>query len=674
MSKKTYISVILPLKLEWNPCYSVPSGMETAVGDRVCVTFAGREYVGVVEAVGIEPQTAPSKIREIISTDESLDRITGCELQFWKMLAEYYMCAVGEVYKAAYPAGRIAVEKVKARTAGKRQTAAEAGDIVLSDAQAAAHDAVKDGFADSKVVLLDGVTGSGKTEIYMKLALEAMNEGRSVLYMVPEIAMSRQLQERIGSVFGDRLMAYHSGETAVRRRETASAIRKSDSPYIVLGTRSSLFLPHKNLGLIIVDEEHDTSYKQDSPAPRYNGRDSAIMLAAVHGGLCGKEPGRRCNVLLGSATPSLESLYNCMGGKFRKVDLKEKYFHAEAADVEIIDTIAERRKRGMKGSLSRKLIAGISAVLERGEQVMVLRSRRSYSPAMQCPDCGFIPKCPHCNVSLSYHKAGERMLCHYCGHRADVSLTCPKCGGTMTGLGAGTQKIEEELSVLFPDASVARIDSDSMQSRAYENKVIRGFAKGEIDILIGTQILTKGFDFPGLALVAVIQADTMLGVQDFRADEKAVQLLEQFRGRCGRRGNKGLFVIQTSQPEHPVYQKLLHNVTADFNNGLLAERQAFNYPPFVRMVNVIVRDAAPDRAVKMAAELALDLKSVFQNATQPFDYGSGRYEGSTCRCIRIMLPRDKSLSANKSLLLKHIGDFELLHSYRDRIIIDVDPQ
>ena len=296
-----------------------------------------------------------------------------------------------------------------------------------------------------------------------------------------------------------------------------------------------MFLPHHDLGLIVVDEEHDTSYKQDAPAPRYNGRDTALMLARIMG----------AEVLLGTATPSLESLYNCRSGRMDKVDLNCRYFGSADADVEIVDTRAERRKHGMSGNFSFKLIAHINDALAHGGQVLILRGRRAYSPAVQCSACGDIPRCPHCNVPLSWHRQEGILLCHYCGWREPYTGKCRKCGGDLEPLGSGTQRIEEEASALFPDARVARLDGDTAMEAGREEEIIRDFAKRSIDILIGTQILAKGFDFDGLSLVAVIQADSLLGQQDFRADERAVQLLEQFRGRSGRRGDKGLLVIQT---------------------------------------------------------------------------------------------------------------------------------
>ena len=477
MNEVRYISVILPLKLEWEPCYSVPEETDITIGDRVRIVFANRTYIGVVSGTGITPETAPERIRAIESVENDIDRVLPQEIELWRKVAEYYLATVGEVYKAAYPYGKIDLEEARAasrrkaeerlakavarleerivrletRIARKRELADKARkeekraaclkeveeltceieeirkeiakgsvsgsasygigqqegqdsgitavQIQFSPAQKTALKDIHDGFAAEKPVMLHGVTGSGKTEIYMSLAQETVNTGRNVLYLVPEIALSRQLEDRLHEVFGERLMIFHSGETAASRICTAEKVRNTNG-YIVLGTRSSLFLPHHDLGLIIVDEEHDSSYKQDSPAPRYNGRDTALMLSQIH---------MDCRIILGSATPSLEEQYNCMSGRHTLVTLSERFHGSDDSEIEIIDTKAERRKNGMIGSFSRKLISHIGNTISEGGQVLILRSRRAWSPVLQCEQCGEIPKCPHCNVSLSLPR--EHHIC-----------------------------------------------------------------------------------------------------------------------------------------------------------------------------------------------------------------------------------------------------------------------
>ena len=796
MPDRRYISVIVPLRLEWEPCYSVPAaGDMPGIGDRVRVRVGPREYVGVVSGIDVEPQVAPEKIRDIVRTERGLSPVSTQELSLWRAVAEYYMCSIGEVYKAAYPAQKILNEETAARqeekererlrkraearqekterlrkrledkekrlaakeeaietaagrplknggeeAAAKRmaklggeadrlheeiarlrnelsalengeKTAEEAVEasgayrthedaVRLTPAQDAAYRKILEAFGAGKPALLTGVTGSGKTEIYMKLAAECLDRGQNVLYLVPEIALSRQLEMRLEDFFGDRLTVFHSAETVAKRRETASRVRYG-SGYVVLGTRSAVFLPHHDLGLIIVDEEHDSSYKQDSPAPRYNGRDTAVMLAAI----------QKCRVILGSATPALESLHNCETGKFALVELTVRYHETEDAQIEIIDTIAERKKRGMRGSFSLKLIDRISETLANGEQVMLFRSRRSFSPAVQCTECGYIPRCPHCNVSLSLHKSGRRQLlrmtsgqetggqngriadglpespgtaaeedtsgrlvCHHCGFSMPSTGKCPECGGTMRGLGSGTQKIEEEAAAMFPQARIARLDSDTAQSATYGKETIRKFTRGEIDILIGTQMVTKGFDFPTLSLVAVMQADTLLSVQDFRADEKAVQLLEQFRGRCGRRGRRGLFVIQTATPKHPVYDMLSEQQGIP-GMKLLDERRQFGFPPFTREINIIIRDPMESRAERLATKLAGILESLGlgYDLTGPYSPAVDKINDSHIRIIRLDLKKDRTLTATKRTLMKVLGDFETKEKYAGHLIIDVDP-
>lgn len=783
MTGRIFIQVILPLRLEWEPFYYLDG--EISVGNRVRVNFAGKEYVGVVsdvdsgekaEALGIT-----NRVKPIIGEAEGLEPVTKEEIELWRQIAEYYLCTVGEVYKAAYPAQKVEKEVVQARQealkvereeknrtkiadkikrleeraekkaelaakarksesrerylAEKEMLEGEIGllvreltsmvgelcrttgsvteavcqanqpditdahqpdaepveasaetrkDIALSAAQEEAYSKIKEIFAKGKPALLHGVTGSGKTEIYLKLAQETLVMGKNVLYLVPEIALSRQLEDRISETFPE-LLVFHSGETMSRKREVATVLRHTGEPaegkgYIVLGTRSAIFLPHKDLGLVIVDEEHDTSYKQDSPAPRYNGRETAIMMAKIFG----------ANIILGSATPSLESLYNCSVGRYGLVTLNKRFYDAADSDIEIIDTIAERRKNGMIGNFSRKLIEHIGKCLGEQRQVLILRERRAYSPIVQCQECGDIPKCRCCNVSLSLHRradGSERLVCHYCGRVYEYTGKCQKCGGELKPLGSGTQKIEEEAAKLFPNARIARLDSDTAQSRKYETDTIRKFSNGEIDILIGTRMVAKGFDFSGLSLVAVLQADSILGQEDYRADERGLQLLEQFRGRCGRRGEKGLFVIQTSQPEHPVYQSIDGKLD---ENGTMArflgERKLFGYPPYSRVIGVVIKDYNQARVDLLSRDLgeylrgALAVKVSFAPGVQngpnvigPYSPAIDKISNQNIRQIRVLLPKDRSLARNKETLAAAVERFEKEKKYSGHIALDVDP-
>ena len=744
--QKTYISVILPLKLDWEASYFVPQEMGTVkIGDRVRVIFANKKYLAVVSAINVTPNVDTKRVMSILKVEREMRRIKEEEIKLWKNISEYYLCSIGEVYKTAYPSEKITSEETHLATLQKTEnsrrklqeqvqnkiarleerlakksaivqtskdgskTKAKAlediskikteidaaenalktlkqkgenlndGDLTsltdltleLSEAQNKAYVQIKEGFSADKPVMLHGVTGSGKTEIYIKLSKEALNRGQNVLYLVPEIALSRQLEYRLETHFGEALMTYHSGKTSVQKRTIAERVDKSEKGgYIVLGTRSSLFLPHHNLGLIIVDEEHDNSYKQDSPAPYYNGRDTALMLSVIQ-----TTDQNRCNILLGSATPSLEERYNCLTGRHKLVELKERFHGSEDSEIEIIDTRAERRKNGMVGNFSRKLIDQIQRALNSGEQVMILRSRRAWAPVLQCENCGDMPKCPHCNVSLSLHKSekGDFTACHHCGYKAAYSHTCNKCGGSYKTLGAGTQKIEEEAKTLFPAAAIARLDSDISQNKTKENQIIKDFSEGRIQILIGTQIVTKGFDFSNLTLVAVIAADTLLGMQDFRADEKAIQLLEQFRGRCGRRTKKGRLLIQTSQPEHPVYQSIAQNTAIDFSDTLLTERKDFGFPPYSRIIELNIKDIFEDRVERMAAKLAQALSAKSLAITGPYTPAISKVADNHIRTIRICLRKDKNLPVHKDTLMNTLKAFEKENRYMGHISVNVDP-
>lgn len=805
MTGRIFIKVILPLRLEWEPFYFV-EGWSPRVGDRVAVDFAGKEYTAVVSDADAgreaEQTGIAAKAKKAGRTADGLEPVSLEEIALWRKISDYYLCTVGEVYKAAYPAGKVSeeavearreerrkereakaaarleekVEKLLGRIARKEEQAAKAKkagtrerylaekealekelealrssaaqnpgeaaggqpgvatggqsgeatggqpweaagkEITLSTAQETAYSEIKKIFAAGKPALLHGVTGSGKTEIYLKLAQEALGRGRNVLYLVPEIALSRQLEDRLEEVFPRQLMVFHSGETMASRRATASEARKSGAGYIILGTRSAIFLPHKDLGLVVIDEEQDPSYKQDSPAPRYNGRESAIMLASIF----------KADVVLGSATPSLESLYNCGAGRYGLARLDKRYYEAADSDIEVIDTIAERRKNGMVGNFSRKLIEHIRRCLEAGSQVMILREKRAFASAVQCQECGDIPKCSRCDATLSLHHRADgspKLVCHYCGRVYEYSGICSRCSGAMRPLGAGTQKIEEEAAALFPQARIARLDSDSAQSRGYETDVIRRFSEGAIDILIGTRMVAKGFDFSGLSLVAVLQADSILSQQDYKADERGLQLLEQFRGRCGRRGTKGLFVIQTSQPEHPVYQSIEGKVDSDGTTArLLAERKLFGYPPYSRVVGVIIKDYNLSRIELLSQALAQELSKVLAGGSAagilatpgatatpavtavtaagqgavaagvtaagcgfapaaaarvsvigPYSPAVDKISNQNIRLIRVLLPKDRSLKSNKAALAAAVAKFEKDRRYTGHIALDVDP-
>lgn len=737
-----YLKVILPLKLDWEPCYSVLPGTEggvPSVGTRVSVRFAGRQYVGVVSESDVAPDIELTKIRMIIRVEDGIPPVTEAEMRLWRFVSDYYLCPVGEVYKAAYPSLKNDGEMIRSRErlraeerlrrmnaalAAKRErleaaverrramyekavrpetrekylealTKAENElnalplEIAAQDdsrsytrlplpslslAQQTCLEQIRGFFSKKSPVLLDGVTGSGKTEVYISLAANVLDSGGSVLYMIPEIAVSKQLGNRLKEVFGNQLALFHSGMSASARSLAVEKVRMGNC--IVLGTRSSVFLPFMDLGLVIVDEEHDNSYKQETPAPRYSGRDTAMMLARFHG----------ADLLLGTATPSLESLYNCRTGRLAKVMLRVRYFGDDRTVVEIVNTAEERRKRGMKGSFSYKLIDRMKEALKGGGQILLLRSRKSYSPAVQCSRCGKIPRCPHCDVSLSWHRDEGRLKCHYCGWNQPFNAVCPDCGGHLEPLGAGTQRVVEEVSMLFPDARVARIDGDMISGSAGEEAVIRDFSQGLIDILVGTQIVTKGFDFARLSLVAVLQADSLLGFQDFRADEKALQILEQFRGRVGRRGQRGIFLIQTATPEHPVYKYVASEQRSDdLAETILAERFAFGYPPFSRIIQITLRDSDEGSATSLAAALARAIRCEFgisglvrNQADQvsvlgPYAPAVDKVSNLYIRLIRVSMMKNQTLMDNKRRLASLVSDFGKENRCSAQLSLDVDP-
>ena len=697
---RRYVSVILPVKYSGEISYFMPEIFQANVGNRVRVDLAGKIYQGVITKILPQEEVPthttdgkPIQYKPILAVEE-VPPILPAEIQLWEKVAQYYLCSTGEVFKAAYPTLQVKQENVKPRktvesflkSIENEQVVQEDNvTIKLSAPQQAAYNNIKESFTASplKPVLLRGVTGSGKTEIYMNLARECLKAGKSVLYLVPEIAISKQLQARLKKVFGERLLTFHSKQTAAEKArihrilqynaaKATSAEKENsiNSATVVLGTRSSLFLPYSNLGLVIVDEEHDSSYKQTEPAPRYHAKDTAIMLSQIHG----------ANILLGSATPSFESEYNCISGKFHLVELKEKFHGAVPPQVEIIDTIQSLKTRQMVGSFSQKLINEIRKTIESGYQVLIFRNRRSYSPIVECQECGEIPKCPHCNVHLSYHKYNNTIRCHYCDYMAQFSGICRQCGSaTFKYKGAGTEKLEEELAALLPHVNIARYDADIAKIKRTEEQVIKDFAEGKTGILVGTQMISKGFDFEKLKLVAVIQADTILGVQDFRADEKALQLLSQLMGRTGRRNIQGKLIIQTNQKKHPVLTKLQSHNIPDENTlppltaQLLRERQEYLFAPFVRMVKIIVKHRDLGKLDSLCREIEEKLSGrkdlEYKELAGPFAPPIDKVRGEWIKCFYIKFARNGRLATNKALLQECIGEIKGNQS----VILDVDP-
>lgn len=713
---RAYVQVILPIKYRGEITYIVPSEMVSSVGEgsRVHVELGNRSYSAVVEKIFMcnskKDVEKIDSLRELLEKNISVKEILEVEpakpvlpqtIKFWKQVADYYMCSVGEVYKAAYPILVTRQQQVKPRknansffvsigiaSTGAGIDSAETSGMFnlpeLSEQQLRAYSEIHQ-VQSVKPVLLHGVTGSGKTEIYVNLAAKQIEEGKSVLFMVPEIALTKQLQNRLKKVFGERLLVYHSKQTPAEKNRIhkilsgqykeeyllgqkaaqealpeAAGARDVNDAVVVLGTRSSLFLPFRNLGLVVVDEEHDSSYKQTDPAPRYQARDAAIMLANIYG----------ASTVLGSATPSFESEYNCRIGRFAKVGLYEKYYGAQEAEIEIIDTIYARKTGQMKGNFSQKLINSMRKVLQNGEQVLVFKNRRSYSPVVECTECGTIPKCPCCNVNLSYHKYNNTLRCHYCDYQVRFAGICTHCGlDTLKYKGAGTEKIEEELAALFPDYKVARFDADIAESKKREEAAIKAFAQKETDILVGTQMISKGFDFEHLGLVVVLDADSILAIQDFRADEKALQMFNQLMGRTGRRNRQGRFIIQTNQKDHPVL-KQLKNVKNESAVSLMEERRVFSFAPYVRMVKVVLKHSDKEKLESLCQRFSAAVTSLpCKEVTGPFSPAIDKIRGEWLKCYYIKFMRDSKLSANKRMLL----DAAMALKAPNSIILDVDP-
>ena len=708
---RAYVQVILPIKFRGEITYIVPSEMVSLVtpGCRVQVELANRRYSAVVEKIFIcnnkKDVEKIDSLRELLEKDVVIKEILQVEtvkpvqpetIKFWRQVADYYMCSVGEVYKAAYPILVTKQEQVKPRknansffasigvaSTGAGIDSAESSEMFnlpeLSEQQLRAYSEIHQ-VQSVKPVLLHGVTGSGKTEIYINLAAKQLEAGKNVLFMVPEIALTTQLQNRLKRVFGERLLVYHSKQTPAeksrihkilsgqykeeylngqRAAQKAADVAVTDvnDAVVVLGTRSSLFLPFSNLGLVVVDEEHDSSYKQTDPAPRYHARDAAIMLANIYG----------ASTVLGSATPSFESEYNCRIARFAKVGLYEKYYGAQEAEIEIIDTIYARKTGQMKGNFSQKLINSMRKVLQSGEQVLVFKNRRSYSPVVECTECGTIPKCPCCNVHLSYHKYNNTLRCHYCDYQVRFAGICTHCGlDTLKYKGAGTEKIEEELSALFPEYKVARFDADIAESKKREKAAIKAFAQKETDILVGTQMISKGFDFEHLGLVVVLDADSILAIQDFRADEKALQMFNQLMGRTGRRNRQGRIIIQTNQKDHPVLKQLRNESVA----SLMEERRLFSFAPYVRMVKVVLKHSDKEKLDALCQRFSVAVASLpCKEVTGPFSPAIDKIRGEWLKCYYIKFMRDSKLSSNKRMLL----DAAIALKVPNSIILDVDP-
>jgi len=473
----------------------------------------------------------------------------------------------------------------------------------LNEAQQDAFNQIQFQFLKKQVVLLHGVTSSGKTEIYIHLIQQALERKQQVLYLVPEIALTVQMMNRLRKVFGNQLGIYHSKYSDAERVEIWQK-QLSDNPYdIILGARSAVFLPFQRLGLVIVDEEHETSYKQQDPMPRYHARDVAIMMAA---------PIREARVLLGTATPSMESYYNTQTGKYGLVELKQRYQGIELPEIQIVDTKALQHRKLMNGPFSPILLSRVREALEHGEQAILFQNRRGYSPMVECRQCGWVPRCQHCDVSLTLHRNTNELVCHYCGATYSIPTSCPSCESKeLQARGFGTEKIEDAILAIFPEARVARMDLDTTRSRNAYERIIDDFAAGRTNILIGTQMISKGLDFDRVSVVGILNADTMLNYPDFRAYEHAFMMMAQVSGRAGRKGKRGLVILQTKQPDLPLIHQVVRNDYVSFYNSQVLERREFHYPPFYRLINIYLRHKDNDLVETAANVLGNRLRQWF---------------------------------------------------------------
>ena len=671
-----FADIILPLPLDGVFTYSVPQSLEGQVirGVRVLVPLGrNKTYVGIISEVH-DKKPEGYQTKDILQVLDSCPILLDAQLHLWQWIADYYMAPIGEVFKAAFPAGLKAEDGYRPRTetyielsqkfrneaaihvalnmlqrASKQLTAfidylalsgwdkndpqeitrdellnqghslptlaalvkrgllqtyeREVGRLnlggepcfekikPLSQIQQDAFNKIQFSFLKKNVTLLHGVTSSGKTEIYIHLIRQTLEQKKQVLYLLPEIALTVQMMERLQRVFGNRLGIYHSKYSDAERVEIWQK-QLSTHPYdVILGARSAVFLPFQNLGLVIVDEEHETSYKQQDPMPRYHARSAAIMLAQMFG----------AKTLLGTATPSLETYHNAKTGKFGIVELFQRYQGIELPEIQIVDIKDLQHRKMMNGPFSPILLSKVREALERGEQVILFQNRRGYAPVVECKQCGWVPHCQHCDVSLTFHRHLNQLSCHYCGYTYQVPTECPNCGCIhLQTRGYGTEKIEAEVHDIFPEARIARMDLDTTRSRQAYERIIGDFSSGRTNLLIGTQMISKGLDFDKVSVVGILNADSMLNYPDFRAYEHAFMMMSQVGGRAGRRGKRGLVILQTKSPDLPLIQQVVHNDYAAFYRLLIAERQQFKYPPFYRLIYVFLKHR-DDRTVETAS-------------------------------------------------------------------------
>ncbi len=754
-----YVDVILPLPLEGTFTYSVPEPMvaQVRMGVRVLVPL-GRSKTYTAMAVRLHNEKPEFETRPIIQVIDAEPVLIEQQLRLWQWISTYYMSPIGDVFKAALPAGLKAEENYRPKTVrcvtlpanlrseqslhmaltilkralkqhqtfstylqlshwseidgetppahiaeiacDELQNAANASDAVLrqliqrnflelyhrevgrlntsgeyhperiqplSPAQQAAEDSIQKQFNEKNVVLLHGVTSSGKTEIYIHLIKKAIDEGKQVLYLLPEIALTVQMTRRLQNVFGSRLGIYHSKYSDAERVEIWKKQLSSEPYDVILGARSAVFLPFTRLGFVIVDEEHETSFKQQDPAPRYHARSTAIMLARMYEG---------AKVLLGTATPSMESYHNACTGKYGYVQLTTRYKDVAMPEIRVVDTKDLYHRKMMRGAFSPDLLEAMRTALRNKKQVLLFQNRRGFAPMVECKVCGWVPKCKNCDVSLTYHRSMNLLTCHYCGYTYPVPKQCPNCESTeLLGRGYGTEKIEDRVRELFPEARIARMDLDTTRSAGAYGRIIDDFSCGRTDILIGTQMITKGLDFSGVTVVGILNADTMLNYPDFRAYEQAFQMLSQVSGRAGRRDERGLVILQTKSADLPVIQQVVAGDFQTFARDLLEERSMFRYPPFYHLVYVYLRHRNEQLVDSAAIEMASRLRQAFADRVLgPDKPAVARVKTESIRKIVIKLEQGINLPLARQCMAE--ARTQLLQDKRYAamtVFFDVDP-
>ncbi|MBR3831586.1 MAG: primosomal protein N' [Muribaculaceae bacterium] len=818
-----YAEVILPLPLNATFTYRIPEDMvqRIKVGQRVIVQFGSKKfYTGIIESIApIAPEGY--EVKDIVSILDDFSITKHPQLKLWHWISEYYLCSIGDVYKAAVPAGLkvesetfieldkdfeedeenrlsereviicqlldhegklstsdiekktgfknslniinhlisigavIVSEKLIERYRSKKETyiklTAEPGDSeglhkafdavkgakkqetlllaliemsgftrkgaetlevsraqllertgvttaiisalakkgiievykkeinrfqfsgvvtyklpTLSEAQENALNSITDSFSEHAITLLHGVTSSGKTEIYIHLLSRILQQSKQALFLVPEIALTTQLTHRLQKVFGERVLIYHSRFSDNERVDIWKKLLTEDEPCVVIGARSSLFLPFSNLGIVIVDEEHESSYKQYDPAPRYNARDVAIVLASMHG----------AKTLLGSATPSIETYYKAKTGKFGFVELLTRYENVTLPQIETVDMTIARKRYLTNGSFAKPTIDAANEALNNKNQIIVFHNRRGFAPMARCKQCAWTPKCEHCDVSLTYHRFQNQLICHYCGASYPLPTICPACKEPAVEiLGYGTERIEEEVANLFPEHKILRMDLDTTRNKDNYENIIEDFSNHKADILVGTQMVTKGLDFGGVSLVAVLNADRLINFPDFRSAERAYNMLEQVSGRAGRRNTQGKVIVQTSNPSHPIIDFLKNHDYTGFFNHEIKERKEFNYPPFSRVIYIYLKHRDNNTLSEIATIYASHLRQLFGNRVfGPEEPIISRIQSLYIRKIMLKVETNASMAKVKKILRNTYEQMHQLPRMKGMIVYyDVDP-